>query len=837
MAIADDWTIDVVDRKLTYGGGFTDGVADSRYTMKAFYQFLMDTFDEPGYMKDPTPMTAQTPTQYSMENQWFIDDESVKALFSGSLQSTDWTYGSSSGITQHWWTDASSDPPVAGDIGKDVIVGATSKTGTILAVDTTRQIVWIRNTGATQFVAGDNVVEDGGATVDYNIEADDQAQQGVRSGESVWTNLYSVGNIQADTEIYVGQEDEWHGGSTIPKLEKLTSWWDSDTDFTASLNGVAAGHFDILVKVQDAGVWLDDLNLTSQGRLAVFARQGDTVYSHFELAAAVGNQVVPFASVGFDSNQEGFYRIGVASVWAPDFVVGEIITGATSGAKGRITALVTDTSLDYVLVGKNLTQFQTATEVINGETSGASESKDGSAPTLINGAAAALGITVTDGHNAVDVDEDSTAENYAITIDCNSNALSLVYQHVMYLCRRGSTTTLLPEPDTGNEDMEFYRGAGDVYLTTSAESVALTEGLLATGGTSGATGEIVAYNFSGTGYIVLTNVKGTFQAETITDSGTGSVTADAPGSKANFVDNAGAPFGTFAGGQWVLARGVVLTNVLAADNNNWSTSDVADDPFSPPTTILLTFAGLAVNDRAAILEVATEGGIDVVNTVVGVGAASPGATSITLDATVQSDVPSAGWIRVKDTSATDGTEWRYEYSSVSGTTVTLRTVSPGDDVADAGGTGGTQLVDVNVGLNFGTDGNAKNGHMIRNTGDSSEAIILRRISDNEIETTQLTGGTLNTWATGNAYEINTVAFSVAADDTAYFPYIDDTVQTGTSLANSLKYAADTWIVVRARFSDPDWGGTRIEPFELLGQQITEADLTVTAIRNTDLIAT
>jgi len=50
------------------------------------------------------------------------------------------------------------------------------------------------------------------------------------------------------------------------RIEKLDEWWDSDVDFTASDNLLGGlGHFDILVKTQEAG------NTVDGQRLAVFA--------------------------------------------------------------------------------------------------------------------------------------------------------------------------------------------------------------------------------------------------------------------------------------------------------------------------------------------------------------------------------------------------------------------------------------------------------------------------------------------------------------------------------------------------------------------------------------
>jgi hypothetical protein len=849
MAIADDFSIDYVNKRITYTGTFSGGIAPTRYTVNELYSYLQDTFDEPAQMDDPVPMSAQTPTQYTLINLWFMDDETVKALYSGSIQTTGWTYSASAqtGITQVHWTTGSADPPVAGDIGVTLTDGTSGATGVLLAVDTGRRVAFIRNNNGSQFAAGNTVT---GTGVSLVIEADNGAQQGVRSGETVWTNAYSVGTIQAETEIYIAQETETHGGDPVPVLAKLTSWWDTDTDFTASANGVSAGNIDILIKVRDAGVWVDDLGAGSSGRIAAYARQGGTVYSHFEFLGGVGNFVIPFASTGYDINVDAFHRVSINETHNT-FATNENIVGETSGASAVLKTYVLDTNVDYILVGKDLTDIQNGEVIIGQGSTPVPSAVISSVPSDINGAAVA-GVTVTFGHAVADVDQDGTNENYACTVNCNSNSLDNVYQYLMYLTRRGSVADLLPDASGGYEDAEFYRGIGDLYATYTTETAALTEGVTVSGVTSAAEGIVTSYESGGNGDLVLTNVKGTFQAsEVVKDSTTGNITLSTT-TPESIVDVNAAPFGTFAGGRFFVARGVLLTNVPAADNNNWQTSDVTGTAYQPPTTITLTLAGLTANDRGVVLEVATDGGTDVVKTAVGLqlGNAVRGAvgtSGVYLDATVQQDVPLVGWIRVVDTSdAANGTEYRYEFSNISGSGVTFRPVN-----ADSGaGTGaatathatnsGVILESTGIGFpGFGyTNGRVKTGHHIRNISDGSNAVVLRAVNADQIETTPLAGGTNNYWKNTDVYQVNGVVAAIAEDDTCYFPFIDDVCPSGgaTSLSKSLKYAADTTVLARARFSDPDVGGTRILPFELLGQSITNADLTITAIRTTDSIA-
>lgn len=871
MAISDDFTLDIVNNRITYTTAFVDDRAPNIYTVNELYSWLQDTFDEPGYMQYTIPMTAQTPTQYTLINGWFMDDNTMKALYGGSIQTSGWLKSGSTGITQVRWLNSSSDAPVAGDIGVTLTGGTSGATGKLLAVNSSRQVAWIRNTSAAQFANNENIT---GTGVNINT----MPINGFQTGETIWSNLFSVGSLQANSEIYVGQEDDYMGnsvavgGGTNPayhtsttykrRIQKIDEWWDSDVDFTASPNLLGgAGHFDILVKTTEAGTAIDG------GRLAVYARQYSKIYSHFELIGGVGNFVVPFASTGSDLNaQNGPYTANFDARSGATFEAGDVLENDTGTSPvGRLRAVATSVtgggaatgSFEYYLIGENeplattgrtLKQFADNDNVkVRGDTT--TFDINGTPAQVTNGPAQSQGVTITFADAQVDVDENGSTEQYACTINCNNVPLADVYGHVMFLTSRGNqdgTTaniqdTLLPSADGYEESGEFYRAAGDVVFDYDGGiGSQITEGDYVTNNGSTASGVVVSVTSGTTGVCVLTQVKGTFsendQVARPGEHATNRIVVNEPtaGAARAIVDNTGAPFGTFAGGRWFVARGVVLTNVPTADANNWETVDLAGSRRAPPTVRTITFAGLVANDRAALLEVSTPGGKDVRKNQNGVGAAgaTAGASSIPVDTTIALDVPTTGWIRVVDTSAAaTGDEFRYEYSSWSGTTVTLRTVSPGDDVCDASGST-TVLVDTGIATSFGTDGFPKVGMMVRNVTSGGYATVLRKIDNNSIETTPLTTGS---WSTGNSYLLNVVVVALVDADTVYFPFIDDTA-TGTSIYKLIKYVENTDLLARVRFSDPDVGGTRILPFELTGVTLTDANLTVTAIRTEDTIA-
>lgn len=864
MAIQDDWTVDVVDKKITFTTAFVDDRPPSIYTANELYSFLQDLFDEPGFMQHEVPMSAQTPTQYTLVNEWFIDNESMKALYGGSIQTSSWTFATSPvrGITALRWASASS-APESGDIGKEVSNSGDVSTGVILAVDAARQIAWVRNTAGVQFSDAD-VVDDTGTGIDpaFTLETN----RGVNNGENIWANLFSVGSLQTSTEVYVGQEDDEMGGPAYHQAasddqlerrrEKIVEWWDSDVDFaTGSPNLLGgAGHFDILVLTQELGTAIDGQ------RLGVFARQHGKVYSHFELVGGVGNFVVPFSSTGADLNAaDGPYNIGfdAGAGGKAQLDVGDIVENDAASPSGRLRAVVTAVvgttsgDFDFYLLGEDeadgtLKMFIENEDVkVRGDAFQFLIDIAGTPVTRI-GPATVQGITIVFANATADVDETGGTEQYACTINCNSVDLSDVYKRVQFLLSRGNQDgTAAGTPDellqSGNagsdENGEFYRAVGDIVFDydggTGTQPV---EGDIVVGTISAATGVVTSIEGGTTGVCVLTQVKGTWVNNDIVRShdaaGGNEVLVDTTTNPVtSIVANTAAPFGTFAGGRWFLETGVLLTNVPAGDANNWETKDLEGIRRAPPAQRVITFAGLIAKDRATLFEVDTANGVDITKDQNGIGGSGEavGQTVLTLDANVANDVPTSGWMRVVDISSVVGQEYRFEYSSFSGADVTLRSTPTG--TATSGGTS-TVLNDTGIAASFGGDGDLKIGMIIRNTSTTEFAVVVRRIDDNSIETTVLSAGV---WGNGDTWTSNNVPIALVDADTVYFGFIDD-ISLGSTITKTIKFVGTTECIARFRFSSPDLGGQRQNPFQQLGIQVTDADLTVTAIRTPDTIA-
>ena len=128
---------------------------------------------------------------------------------------------------------------------------------------------------------------------------------------------------------------------------------------------------------------------------------------------------------------------------------------------------------------------------------------------------------------------------------------------------------------------------------------------------------------------------------------------------AAYPENVSAPFGTFAGGKWFVARGWWLTGVMAADSKNYELISDNGTRETPPTSVAVQVGGVVSGDYVLVARDNGSGGIlDTEYTVSG----SSGAGTVSVTG-LKADTPLSGVIRIGGD--------RYPYSSWTGTTVTL----------------------------------------------------------------------------------------------------------------------------------------------------------------------
>lgn len=796
MPLSSDLDIDYVNGIISYVGGFTSGIPDSTYDMNAVYSYLMDVFDEPGQLDDPSPMDGLTPTNYEFLYPWFIDPTSIKAFYGGAIESNGWTKFATEdtsniggfGITVLKYSADGS--PTQGndgftDKGVTLTGGTSTATGDILWADNTNDLIYVRNTSSTQFQDGEAVTGTG-----WNIDTD--SPDGFESGESLWPNLYSLAQIKNDTDIFLVQDDV-----------KLTSWWaDAEAD-----------HLDVLVLIRDMGVLIDS------GKVTVFARQADTLYDHFTAdLSGGGRNPAPLATSADLNNETGWRTISTAADHSGPFTIGEVITGGTSGAKGILTSFVDDASINYYLVGKDLTDFQSG-DVITGEDSTETATSNG-APA--NAGPALSTATISFGAISKDLNNGNGAQPYSIDIDCNSETLAEVYEYLKYVTRRGSTTALGPTGTT--ENGEQYIGSVVRLKTTTPAPGGFVEGntLTQTGGTGdGATGVIVAYHSSPEDIVILSNVKGVFSDDSTSISdGTNSGDIDSGGVEV-ITPVKPAPFGQFAGGTFFGAPGVYVQDMDSGDIKAYTLIDDLGEVQDPPNEIAVSLSGLTAGDRGGCYRrESAVGAIDKDRYLGTVQAAE--ATSVIVGTGINSDEPAAGVVKIVDISDEEQPEALLRYTSWATSTFSLATdAGAGSATSTEGDT--TELAD--TAANFGTTDDCKVGDTILNTTTGEWGFITEIVSGTKVKTVSAPGQTL-TWTSADGYKINVLPFATTTSDYVYVPFFAQ-VATASSISNTYIYSAD----VEARFTFRLKG---YKPFTS-DQTVPSAGREVAAVRIVDAV--
>ena len=373
--------------------------------------------------------------------------------------------------------------------------------------------------------------------------------------------------------------------------------------------------------------------------------------------------------------------------------------------------------------------------------------------------------------------------------------------------------------DTDGQEGQFYIGSEFSFIYGS-ETGDVAEGQFVTGLTSGAEGVVVSENPT-IDRVVLRSVRGTFLASEIIEFD-GSNRYVNPHTLLRVITPIKvAPYGTFAGGIWFGAAGVVFNNVPGADANNFRLTDDENNPVQAPVKVTATIANTRDLDALAMFRLDAPGGI-IDKTEYTAAASTIHTLTLNVGATITADTPLSGVVRL--VGADENEEFRMRYASFAGTAFTLDGTL--GLVAD-GGTTTTVIVDAAGSFNT----TAKPGDLIKNQTAGGTAHILTVDSDTQITLTRAISGQ----TTGDTYHINANPITVDTSDNVYVPIIDIEEDTGTdgspgSAESIITYLADVDVRVRVRQAGV------ILPFETDGV-ITTAGLTISAIRAADTIFT
>jgi len=503
MAIDTEFTINYTDRKITHTSG------NEVYTVNALYTHLMDTFDDQVQMDDPVPMTAQTPTAYTLTNSWFMDDESMKFLKQGAITAdATWDAATDNNGIRVLQFGATYTNAVAGDLGKEVGYsgGAPTDTGTLLAYNNTLKKWWVRvdDTGDTFANIATAIDLDNGVGTGTGI-----ISKASTTGTCLWPNVYTLGTIPTDPKprLYIGQD-----GST------LSEWW-------------VEGHIDILVKTKEAGTEI------AEGTITLYARQCADAYDNYEIdLSAGGRNAVPLATASDLNNTTAevflLYDNEQVAIAANDIVVGD-----TSKARAQV-ASITDWGTEGMLALRNvaLGPFQDGEQFrLTSATGTYLADVNGTVGEVFfsyaseTGGGIGVGETVTGktgGFTGIVRGIQDNGVSGAIVLE-NPTGLFVNTEQV-YKTVDVSYAVIDSAPSYGVGSYEDYKNIYVRFVNGTLDyddmAAGFGVGMIVSGTTTSAVGVILAdANTTSTGYLTLGNCIGTFiNNEVITDNSTGS---------------------------------------------------------------------------------------------------------------------------------------------------------------------------------------------------------------------------------------------------------------------------------------------------------------------------
>lgn len=808
---------------------YWSGSPGETYTMNELYSAMATLLDETTTIDSGTAFSAETPVEYTTgkidsgdTEPWYITLDLMEHITGGALKTSGWLHANATnaGIVV---IPGSNTDFVVGDVG-ETVTGGTDGSGTLLeVVEGAVDYIVIRPDDAltaSEFLGPTQTITGGTSGHEF---AQSAAQT---SGEMVWANLYSIGTIDSNVHQYLYQGE----AADNADRNRVYSWNDSTQDWYGN------SHIDICVPLKD--VTTASWPTIDAGYITVFARKYGDLYASFEVACsetAGGRNPIPLQTSADLDNTTGIKIVSTGAFSASPllFTIGEIISEAVSGARGIVTSQVLDVSISYIPIDDpQIAFFSSTAQLITGAISGYTATSSGDAtagPATSAWFTSNTTPTATFGWNVFDVDDNGTDEDYAVIVDCKSNPLSEVYEWLKYATRNGEVAN-----DLNGINGERYIG-GEVYLEYSGAvggGGTIAEGEDLSQATSLATGVVVSHDTT-TKILLLRDARGTFTtSDLITGEGTGTITADV--AAVTFAPKTASPLGTFAGGTFFGARGVLLDNWLSADENSFILTPIEGGTKQRPQAFIFEVTNLdggaetsALHDRVSIFRLDAAAGNIKKDEYVAAGGESPGDATLIVSGGITQDTPgksTGGWLVLVDDPAVTGAEYKLRYDSWDTSTFTLSNVATfvttgTNDATHVEYSGGAFLTDV------------KRGDLVYN---STEALVgyVKTVTDDThlvLEGAGIAGNSV-----GDSVEINCVPITVIGTDEVYVPFMDK-IAAAASESISVIYVSTVYYRVRVRNTR---AAEPIKPYSSDGTVATStSNQSIPTIRTEDTIIT
>jgi hypothetical protein len=823
------------------------GGTNDNYTMNQLYSAMQTLQDESTTIDDGACFFADTPTEYTIgkidqgdNDPWYIQFDLMEKITGGALRTTGWQRVTSTNTGIICVPVDSGGTIVAADEGFTVS-GATDGSGTLLEfIDTqgTLDYLIIRpddDTAASDFTTVDQVITSSRGA--FTAVQWDNANS--TTGEMVWANVYSIGTIEPSVHMYIYQG----AALTTDARDRVYSW------NSATLDWYTGGHIDTTVALKniESTTW----DIIDGGYVNVYARKGGDFYSSFEVQNSItsgGRNPAPInTSVDADQSHGTKSVSFVGAVSGGPFVDGEIIRDTTTNGRG-----ILDLTNSTVTSGGELVYFPISEDDGTGTTVGGALTAIGngntvqgatsSASVTTNGAPAddgaassawftsATAPTISFTATLADIDNDSIDEYYGIVVDCNANPLTEVYQWLKYIAQYGITTGDIATAESGIDGQE-YIGATAYFEYTSITGT-IGEGESVTQATSGATGVILSHDTTNN-IVLLRSTRGAFQDGLQIDAdddadffGAASLVA------ANFAANTASPFGTLpGGGTFFGARGVLIQDYLAADENKFSLIDIEGVTNVRPQSITLEISNLVgaaessnEGDLATMFRLTGAGG-DIDKTEYDVtGTPAAGDATLAVSTAITDDTVASGRLVILvDPGLATAQEYTVRFSSWATSTFTLaNTTGTCDDVGSS--TTATNLND--SGASFNTT--ARRGDLVYTAKGIGYVQVV--VSDTVLT---LVGAGITGLVATDAYELNAVPVALDSGDDVYVPFINRYASSSEESA-SIIYLAQIFYRVKVRNTRNTT--TKIRPYSSDGNT-SGTYVNVKMTRNEDTIIT
>jgi len=261
MSIQDDFTVHPKSKVIRHVSGKT-----TVYDVDAFYSWLMDLFDEPAFMSYQTPIKYNTPTSFTMQNGWFLDNGDgsniIQYLKGGSIDTT----GYSTIDDPIYMLDIDGTTDFVTTDKDKTITDDSSDVGPLLTYkndypSSGNARIWVRDTNSNGTIADNSVIATSNGTGGGDAKGDSV------SGDEIYCNIYTIATFPGspDPQVYIFQS-----GERIAEWSAFSNW--------------DRGSIDVLIPVKLGGSLIDS------GKVTVYVRQTGDTFTYVEADLSSGSR-------------------------------------------------------------------------------------------------------------------------------------------------------------------------------------------------------------------------------------------------------------------------------------------------------------------------------------------------------------------------------------------------------------------------------------------------------------------------------------------------------------------------------------------------------------------